>query len=458
MSREAVNQIIGRAVSDDAFFDLLRNDPDKVIQGFELDEAELGAIRSGAYNVVVRGMRKDRADLAADNARRASQAAAARMAVPVAAVGGPPPAPPKAPAAGVLGFVIGIVIIAGGIGGFRYVKQQWPWQALGFARPVAQASIPAASLGARPKPSAQAAASPSAAAPAASKPVAKPSANSSAAAQLRPSPSAASSLNPNAAASASAQSLDQQRAYYQAVGGRLANLVKDFTAALADVRAGNDPTNNLSALSNDVGDLQQHLNDAPAPDQLKAQHAALLQAVPLLKGDVDQLKSAVDQKNSVQAVLVAAEMDALLNQVSDEVQFATAPHPELYQAINSSQPMAHVLNFDVLGQNVVARSNAPSNVTVRIALQAPNPSQDEVSDTLRHGIVAARQSYPQAGQVRVVGFNENNGTVGSQIGTADWYCSPDARPPDAAQLSNWQDACGRVYVTLPGSSPKAVPY
>jgi hypothetical protein len=249
-----------------------------------------------------------------------------------------------------------------------------------------------------------------------------------------------------------------QRAYYQAVGSRLANVVKDFTATLADLKAGKDANGDLSALSNDATDLRQHLNDAPPPDQLKRQHAALLQAVPLLQGNVDQLKSALAQSNTDQAILIAAEIDALLNQVSDEVQFATTPHPDLFQAINSSTPLTHVLNFDVLGQNVVARSNAPSNVTVRIALQSASPSADEVTDTLRHGVVAARQTYPQAGQVRVVGFNESNGSVGSQVGMADWYCSPDAKPPDANQLNGWQDACSRIYVTLPGSQPKALPY
>jgi hypothetical protein len=456
VSREAVNQIIERAIADDSFFELLRNNPDQAIQGYALDESELSALRAGAYNVVVRGMRKDREDQAVLQARKTAGPSIAAAPEP-SAVGGPRPEQPRrAPVASIAAFLIWAVIIGGGIGGFRYFERQWPWQALGFGKPAAQAAIPSPSLGARPKPSGQAAASPSTSEPA--QPAAKPSTpNSSAPAQLRPSPTPAPSAGASAAA-ASGQSLDIERAYYQAVGSRLAKVVKDFSTTLGDLRAGNDATNDVSALSNDASDLRQHLNDAPPPDALKRQHAALLQAVPLLQGDIDQLKSALAQKNNDQAILIAAEMDALLNQVSDEVQFATTPHPELYQAINSSTPLTHVLNFDVLGQNVVARSNAPSNVTVRIALQAPNPSPDEVSDTLRHGVVAARQTYPQAGQVRVVGFSENNGTVGTQVGTADWYCSPDAKPPDANQLSSWQDACSRIYITLPGSPPKALPY
>ena len=52
----------------------------------------------------------------------------------------------------------------------------------------------------------------------------------------------------------------------------------------------------------------------------------------------------------------------------------------------------------------------------------------------------------------------------SPLGTADWYCSPDARPPDASGSSgNWQDYCGKIYLSMPGasgagSSVTAVPY
>ena len=144
-------------------------------------------------------------------------------------------------------------------------------------------------------------------------------------------------------------------------------------------------------------------------------------------------------------------MDALFNQLPDEVAFATAPHPELYQTIDSSQQLSHIQKFDVLSQNVTTRNNAAASVILRIGLQSDNPSNEEVSDTLRHGVVAARQSNPQAGQVRVMAFREVSGQVGSQVGTADWYCSPDARPPDAGGSSNWQESCNKIYLSLSGS-------
>jgi len=48
--------------------------------------------------------------------------------------------------------------------------------------------------------------------------------------------------------------------------------------------------------------------------------------------------------------------------------------------------------------------------------------------------------------------------VGSQVGTADWYCSPDARPPDAGGSSNWQESCNKIYLSLSGSGTTTVPY
>lgn len=460
MSREAVNQIIDRAVADESFFEQLRNEPERAIHGYELDEAELSAIRAGAYNVVVRAKRKDREDQAAIDSRAAAMAAPAARYAPAPSVG-PPQGPSKSPVAGVVGFLMGIVIIGGGIGGFRYFEHQWPWQALGFGRAAAPASIPSPSLGARAKPSAQAARTASAAA--SSGAVTSPAATSPAAsgsAQLRPSPSTSSSAAPSA--SATAQQTQIEKAYYQAVGARLATVIRSFSSTLSDLRAGNDPGKNLSDLSNALNDLRQHVNDAPPPDQLKQQHAALTQGVPLMQSNVDQLKSAVEQKNTVQAVLLAAETDAVLNQLQDEVAFAVAPHPELYQPVDSSQQLQHILNFDVISQNVATRNNSPASVTLRIGLQSTNPSGDEISDTLRHSIVAARQSFPQAGQVRVMAFKEANGTVGSQLGTADWYCSPDARPPDTSQSGNWQDSCSKVYVSVPasggGNNTTTVPY
>ena len=46
MSREAVNQIIDRAVKDDAFFEQLRANPEQATQGYELDQSEVSAFRS----------------------------------------------------------------------------------------------------------------------------------------------------------------------------------------------------------------------------------------------------------------------------------------------------------------------------------------------------------------------------------------------------------------------------
>src|SRR5438309_1396114 len=155
MSREAVNQIIDRAVADDTYFELLRNDPDRAVEGYELDPSELSAIRSGAYNVVVRGRRRDREEQTVVAVGQTSVPAdtSARRASPLLVSDQTPP-PAKAPVAGLIGFLIGILVIGGGIGGFRYVEGQWPWQALGLDHKAAPAAIPSPSLGARPKPSA----------------------------------------------------------------------------------------------------------------------------------------------------------------------------------------------------------------------------------------------------------------------------------------------------------------
>jgi len=462
MSREAVNQIIERAVADESFFEQLRSDPEGAVQGFNLEPSEASAFKSGAYDVVVRATRKDRADQSAWDVKRAANAAAAARSPEPTAAASAGAAAPKAPVAGLAGFFMGLIIIGGGIGAFRYVESQWPWQALGFGKVAAPATIPTPSLGARPRPSTVAppapasAVAPSSASRSTPATAAKPSASSagSGQAQLRPSPSAS--------AAASAQQNEVDKAYFQAVGVRLANVVKSFGATLADLRAGNDPGKNLAALSTALADLQQHLSDAPPPDQLKQQHQALVQAVPLMQADVDQLKAAVNQKNTVQAVLIAGEFGSLLEQLPDEVVLATQPHPELYQPIDSSQQLTHILNFNVISQNVTARNNAPAAVVLQIGMQAGNPSPAEVSDTLRHSIMAARQSYPQAGQVRVIAFKEVNGARGGQLGTADWYCSPDARPPGASPSGNWQDSCSQVYLSMPGgnggNNATTVPY
>ncbi|GEM_PF-6562302 len=476
MSREAVNQIIERAVADESYFELLRNSPEQAIQGYDLDQAEASALKSGAYNVVVRATRREREEVAARQAQRAAEAAAAAAPVHVAAPGQPPERPVRGGVAALAGFLIAVVLIGGGIGAFRYFEQQWPWQALGFGRETAApASIPAPSLGARPKsttaPSANPSAkpAPSGAAGASGKPSpsaaagaaapaspAQGSPNPSGQAQLRPSGAASAAASPSGAAAA--QRAAVEKAYYMAVGARLNTVLRSFAATLQDIRGGANPGKNLDDLSNAVKDLRQHLDDAPPPDQLKQQHAALVQALPLLQGNIDQLKVATEQKNGVQSILIAAQMDALFTQLADEVAFASTPHPEMYQPVDSQQQLSHILNFDVLAQNVTSRNNAPAVVTLRIGLQSANPSNDEVSDTLRHSVVAARQTYPQAGQVRVTAFREVNGQVGSQLGAADWYCSPEVRAPDAGTSGNWQDSCSKIYVSLSSGGTTVVPY
>lgn len=457
MSRQAVNAIIDKAVADDTYFELLRNSPDRALQGYELDPAEISAFRSGAYNVVVRATRKDREEQAAWDAKRAeAEASAARRREQPALAGTPIQQQPKTPVAGLIGFLLGILVIGGAVGGFRYAENVWPWQALGLGRADARAAIPTPTLGARPKPTPAAgrAAPSNASRPAQAAPSASASAGTGQA-QLRPSPA-----SPPAAPAASISPEERARvekAYYQAVGSRLNSTVRSFAALLAGLRAGNNPSKDLADLTAGLADLNQHLGEASPPDQLKQQHQTLAQAMPLLTSDASQMKAALDQNNDVQAILVAAEMSALLNQVPDELAFATAAHPELYQPINSTQQLAHIVNFDVVNQNVTATNNAPAAVQLRIALQAANPSPDEVSDTLRHSVVAARQSHPQAGQVHITAFKETNGQVGAQAGAADWYCSPDAHAPDAGPSGNWQDSCAKIYVNT-GGGAKAVPY
>ncbi len=466
MSRETVNQIIDRAVADETYFELLRTNPDAAVAGYALDPQELSALRAGAYNVVVRATRREREEQAPQKAPAAVAAPAVVTPPPANAAQPSAPSPARLPVGGLVGFFAGLLVIGAGLGGFRFVERQWPWEALGLTR-TAQATIPVPSLGARPKPSGPAQASSAARAPASAgtastapsaRAGASPASSPSGQAQLR---SPASSAAPSAAASQAAQA-DADRQYYQAVGMRLAGVMQSFTNVVTALRASNDPSKDLNDLSGRLSDLQQHLGDAPPPDRLQRQHQTLGEAIPVLQADVDQMKTALSQKNAVRAQLVAIQMDAVLNQTPDEVAFANAPDPEIYQPINSVQPLAHVLNFDVLSQSVTARNNAPANVQQRIGLQSANPSSDEVADTLRHSIVAARQTFPQAGQVHVVAFTESNGNVAGQAGTADWYCSSDARPPDASASTSWQDSCSKIYINAPSgnsqSATSVVPY
>ena len=112
MSREAVNQIIERAVNDDAYLQLLSSNPDEAIAGYDLDPMEASALRSGAYGVVVRATRRDREQRATAQAPKP----AAVIPTPTRAAAPAPfstqPAPrEKTPVAGVLGFFLGIVVI-----------------------------------------------------------------------------------------------------------------------------------------------------------------------------------------------------------------------------------------------------------------------------------------------------------------------------------------------------------
>ena len=68
-----------------SFFELFRNNPDQAIQGYDLDEAEASALKSGAYNVVVRATRNEREEVAARQAQRTA-AVAAPTATAIAAV------------------------------------------------------------------------------------------------------------------------------------------------------------------------------------------------------------------------------------------------------------------------------------------------------------------------------------------------------------------------------------
>ncbi|MBV8086252.1 MAG: hypothetical protein JO247_15710 [Chloroflexi bacterium] len=499
MSREAVNQIIDRAVADDSFFELLRSDPEQATQGYELEPFEVSAFRARAYNVVVRATRREREERAAIEASRAELAA--RRAAPPPLVSTPTPPSPRAPIAGLVGFLAGLLVIAGGLGGFKYFEGQWPWEALNLVRqPTAAGSIPSPTLGARPKPSASAAAvaggsaragasdtaagasgsatgagvsanratptttsSGTASAPGGSSAAAATNGAGAAAspsssagngqAALRPSPSAGASAAPSASAGADVAA---EKAYYDAVGARLAKVISSYGGVLVDFRAGSDPTTDLTDLSSSLADLAQHLNDAPPLDALKAEHQTLSQAIPLLQGDADQLKLAANQKNGTQAALIAVEMQAVFAQLPDEIQFATVPHADFYQPVDSSQQLSHILQFDVVSQNLTAGNNSPPTVQVRIGLNTPTLSNDQVSDTLRHSVVAARQTYPQAGQVHVTAYKETNGSLGQQVGSADWYCSPSSQPPGST--ASWQDACSKIFVTLPGSNPAQFPY
>ncbi|MDE3074405.1 MAG: hypothetical protein KGJ86_03165 [Chloroflexota bacterium] len=465
MSKEAVNQIIERAVQDEAFFERLRTDPAGATAGFELDEAERQAFAVGAYNVVVRSTRREREEKTRQAAQPPTEVVPATS-LPQPEQPGEPPAPGRA-ATAAAGAILGLVVVLGGTGAFRYVERQWPWEALGLAKAASPASIPSPTLGARPTskpaPAGAAAASPSAspsAAPSAS-PSAVPSASPSVPSPSAPAASGQAQLRSTPAASPSSpgEGVAVQRAYYEQVSQGLQAALKGFGATLTAIRDGKDATQPLSAFSASLADLQRQLPGAVPPDSLKQQHQALQQAVPLMVSDVDQLKGALNQKNQVQAVLIASEIDALFRELQDEVAFASAPHPDFYQAIETKQVLRHVVNFDVVSQSITQQGNSPASVQIRVALRSANPTQDEVTDTLHHGVVVARQGYPQATQVKVVGYKEASGSVGPQVGSADWYCGPNNLPGGVSSSAKWQDYCGKIYVTSPpGSKASEVPY
>lgn len=442
MSKDAVNQIVQRAVDDDAYFELLRTNPERATADFDLDDAERQAFSVGAYNVVVRSTRKERSEQASLAAARPSVGqTTATSSVPTAAA----ETGHRASGGGValLTFLILIFGAAGGSLGFRYVEHQWPWQALGFGKAASPGGIPTPTLGARPQPTT---ATGSAAASASRRPAA--------------STSASASAKPAASSTSSATDIAVQKAYYDGVGQRFLTVNKTYLALLTALRAGNDTAKPLSDLEAALADLKQQLPGAVPPANLDQQHQTLTQAVPLLQSDLSQLRTAIDQKNQVQSVLIATEMQAVFGQLQDELTFANAPHPEFYQPIDTKQPLPHVLEFDVLAQNVTQRSGGPASVQLRIALRSDNPSSDELGDTLHHGVVVARQNFPQATKVQVVGFKEINGQVSQQqIGTADWTCSPDTASGGTSPSPNWQQECSKISeASATSPTPTVIPY
>lgn len=423
MSRESVNTIIEQAVADDTFFDLLQADPDQAIAGFELDPSEVSAFHSRAYSVVVKATRRDRAE----KAERES----AQLAASLEGAAKPPAGPSKVRgrSSGALpalaGFALGIVVVAAGLGGYRYLEKVWPWQALGLtARPASVA--PAGVAG-------------------------SPSAGASAAAAKQPVQGGAATP----VASAPSGGDPVASAYYQSVGMSLARFLGSFSATYDALEAGKDPGQDLRNLGPELNDLKQQVAGATPPNPLQQDHQALVQIIAILQADTGLMQTAVSQNNTSQAVLLASQMNGLLDQIPDEVAFAMEAHPELYQSISSSRQLPHALNYDVVSQNVTRQGYNTPMVVMRVALQKSAPSVDEVIDSARQAIVDARQSNPQATHVRVVAYAETNTEIGGQVGAADWFCGPDERPQGVDPKSSWQTDCNKVYVTptLPGSNP-----
>ena len=104
-------------------------------------------------------------------------------------------------------------------------------------------------------------------------------------------------------------------------------------------------------LENRQRQLEESERDAAATRaDLEEERAALDEHIAQAERDLARRRAEADAR--IQAILIAAQMDALFNQLPDEVAFATAPHPELYQTIDSSQQLSHIQKFDVLSQNV----------------------------------------------------------------------------------------------------------
>ncbi|HUZ76342.1 MAG TPA: hypothetical protein VMV93_02035 [Chloroflexota bacterium] len=447
VSTAQVDAIVQRAMDDEAYFELLRTRPEEAIAGFDLDETERSAFLIGAYNAAVRARRRTRAD---DAARAA--AAAAEVQAQAAAAQAAPPLPPAstepARGTGVLWPVVAalVLLLAGSSAGYRAWEGQWPWQAAGLVPTAAPASIPRPTLGARPPASHVSAPTPANAA-----------ATSAPAGLATPVPGAATPA-PSSSSNSPAE-VALERAYFQAISQPLLRVVTSYRAILVALRAGSDAAQPLDNLTAGLKELRQKLPQSTPPSTLQAAHRTLVEAVPLLQADTAQLKAALAQQNEVQAVLIAGEINAVLSEMQDEVTFASQPHPDFVQGVGTSQTLSNVVQFDVVGQSINQVNSGPAAVTMRIALRPANPSAQQIADTLHHGVIVARQSFPQATEVQVQAFQEQNNQVGKQLGSAGWYCGATSLPSGVPPSANWQQFCGRVYISVgANATPTAVPY
>ncbi|MGH2365277.1 MAG: hypothetical protein ACRDHX_11600 [Chloroflexota bacterium] len=445
MSKAQVDAIVLQAADDEAYFELLRTRPEEALAGLDLDDAERSAFLIGAYNATVRATRRDRA---ADAARAAASVAEMHARAAAAAPAAAPASTEPARSSGVLWPVVAalVLLLACSSAGYRAWEGQWPWQAAGLPRSAAPASIPQPTLGARP--------------PASHVPAPAPASSAPAAAPAGPAASAPGAVAPATPSSSSSPAeLALERAYFNTISQPLLHVVTSYRAILTALRGGSDAAQPLADFAASLEQLRQKLPQSAPPSTLRASHRTLVAAVPLLQAGAAQLKAALAQHNEVQAVLIASEMNAVLNQMQDEVAFASQPHPDFVQGVGTSQPLSNVVQFDVVGQSLNQANSGPAAVSMRIALRLANPTQQQISDTLHHGVIVARQSFPQATEVQVQAFQEQNNQVGKELGSAGWYCGADSLPSGVPPSTNWQQFCGRVYISVgTNAAPTAVPY